>query len=137
MIGAIQTALSGLVAATKKVEAGASNIANLQTTGSLDDPGNAPYTPLTTAQKTLSAADGSGLGVQSEFIAKRDPFTPAYDPDSPFANEDGLIGVPNVNLAEEAINLNMAATAYKANLAVIKTTTEMQDELLRTFDGKA
>ncbi|MCC7305783.1 MAG: flagellar biosynthesis protein FlgC, partial [Alphaproteobacteria bacterium] len=39
MINAIATALSGLTAATKKVAATASNIANLQTVGSLEPGG--------------------------------------------------------------------------------------------------
>ena len=136
MINAIQIALSGLAAASKKVEAGASNIANMATSGSLDDPDNAPYTPLTVQQKTL-AGDGGGMGVQAEFTPKNPPFVPAYDPDSPFADENGVIGLPNVDLAEEAVNLNLAEYAYKASLRVIQKASEMQDALLRSFDKKA
>ena len=48
-------------------------------------------------------------------------------------------GLPNdkgdeVNLSEEAVNLMTAKTAYKANVAVIKVTEELTEELLNTFD---
>ena len=132
MIGAISTALSGLFAASKRVEASASNIANVSSAGALDEKdGRAPYSALTTVQKA-----SEGGGVQAENIPKDPGFVPAYAPDSPFANEDGLIGVPNTDLAEDAVNLKLAETAYKANLATIKTAGEMNDELLRILDDE-
>jgi len=136
MINAIQTALSGLAAAAKKVEATASNVANLTTVGSIDDPDNAPYTPLTTKQTALADSNGNGLGVKAEFFSKDPAFIATYSPDSPFANGDGIIGVPNVDLAEEAVNLSLAKHAYKANASVIKTANEMEDELLNIFDKR-
>jgi flagellar basal-body rod protein FlgC len=136
MINAIQIALSGLLAASKKTEAVASNIANQQTVGSLNDPDNAPYTPLTVQQGSLKGADGQGFGVKADFAPKNPAFVPAYDPDSPFANEEGVIGVPNVDLAEESVNLNIAKASYKASAAVIRTASEMEDALLNMFDKK-
>ena len=136
MMNAIHTALSGLLAATKRVEAGASNIANQLTAGSLEDPDNAPYTPLTVQQESLKGTDGSSFGVKSEFAPKNPAFVPAYDPDSPFANQEGVIGLPNVDLAEEAVNLTIAKASYKASAAVIRTAREMSDDLLRTFDKR-
>lgn len=132
MIGTIQTALSGLFAASKRIEAGASNIANMHTTGALEDGAPAPYKALTTIQETRP--DG---GVKAGNIPKSTAFVPAYSPDSPFANADGLVGVPNVNLAEEAVNMTLAKTAYKANLKTIQTAADMQDEMIKTLDRKA
>ena len=131
MINALQTALSGLFSASKRVEASASNIANLTTGGSLEPSGKAPYSAVTTVSETT----GYG-GVKTDIVRKNTPFVPAYDPDSPFANADGIIGVPNVDLAEEAVNMITAKTAYKANIAVIKTVDDMQDELLKSLDRK-
>ncbi len=136
MISAIQTALSGLFASSRKIEASASNIANLTTAGSLSDPDNAPYTPIQT-QQTAVTVNGETAGVRADFVPKSPAFVPAYDPDSPFADEEGLIGVPNVDLGEEAVNISLAKTAYKASLSVIKTSSEMDDDLLRLFDKKA
>lgn len=131
MINTIQTALSGLAAASKKIEAGASNIANLTTEGSLEDPAHPPYSAVTTVQ---AAAEGGG--VQADIVRKNPPYVPAYDPGSPFAGQDGAVGIPNVDLAEEAVNLSLAKTAYKASLSVIKTADEMQEELLKAFDKR-
>ena len=40
----------------------------------------------------------------------------------------------NVNLAEEAINLNVAKLAFKANAATLRVNQELSEELLRIFD---
>ncbi len=136
MINAIHTALSGLAAASKKVEASASNVANLTTTGSLSDPNNAPYSAVTTVQETITDSDGNALGVKANVIPKNTPFVPAFSPDSPFADSDGLIGVPNVNLAEEAVNISIAKNTFKANLQVIQAASELSEDLLRIFDDR-
>lgn len=137
MINTIQIALSGLAAASKKVEASASNIANLTTAGSLTDTGNAPYNAVTTVQQAVTDESGNGLGVRATTIPKNTPFVPAYDPDSPFANPDGLVGVPNVSLAEEAVNLSLAETTFKANLKIIEAASELSRELISIFDDEA
>jgi flagellar basal-body rod protein FlgC len=132
MINAIQIALSGLNAASQKASVAASNIANVDTTGSLTDPAHAPYTPVDTQQTT--GPDGT---VQSNLVARNPAFVPAYDPTSPFANSDGQVGVPNVDLATEAVNLDIAKITYAASAKVIKTESEMQDELLKMVDKTA
>jgi flagellar basal-body rod protein FlgC len=137
MINAISIALSGLAAATKKVNAAASNIANISSAGSLDDAQNKPYTPLITQQTALSDGSGNPGGVRSDYTAKANPFVATYQPDSPFANAEGLIGLPNVDLAEEAINLQIASASYKASVSVLKTQEDMTSEMLRLFDKKA
>lgn len=136
MINTIQIALSGLFASQKKLDASASNIANITTTGALNDPDHAPYSALTTVQETITDNDGNTLGVKSDVIPGKTPFVPAYDPDSPFADENGVIGVPNVDLAEEAVNINLAKYSFQANLKVIETTSELNEDLLKIFDGK-
>jgi len=137
MINAIQIALSGLMASSRKVEAGASNIANVSTAGALDPAdGPAPYNALTTTQSTITGAEGQSLGVRADVVPTNRPFVPAYDPDSPFANADGLIGAPNVNLAEEIVNMQIASNTYKANVKTIQIASDMQDALLDMFDRK-
>ncbi len=109
MIGAISNALSGLMAASKRAEASASNIANMSTPD---------YTPVTTVQTTTETGS-----VQAQNQPK----------------SAGTINtfVPDIDLAEEAVNLKIAEIAYKANIATIKTAQDMTDELLAVFDKKA
>ncbi len=135
MMNSISIALTGLESATKRLSASASNIANFQTTGSLEEGAKQPYSALTTQQSAITAGNETA-GVSTSIVPKTTPFVPAYDPDSPFANANGEIGVPNVDLAEEAINVNLAEIQYKANLATIRTASELSDELFRIFDKK-
>lgn len=132
----ISIALTGLDAASKRVQAAASNVANIQTAGSLEKGEQAPYTPIATQQSTVTDSSGNGLGVSTDYVSKNQPFTPAYSPDSPFANADGYIGVPNISLPEEAVNLKLAELSYKANIQTLKVGEELNDELLSIFDEK-
>ncbi len=137
MLDAISIALTGLDASAKKAGAAASNIANMTTTGALSaENGPAPYTPQTVVQSTITDTNGNSLGVKSTFAAKDPAFVPAYSPNAPFADSAGLIGVPNVDMAEEAVNLKLAELSYKANLKTIETEKEMSEELFRIFDEK-
>lgn len=132
MVGTIQIGLSGLQSSIQKLNVTASNIANVTTAGSLEDGQQPPYSALTTTSESLRNG-----GVRTDIVPRNPGFVPAFSPDSPFANEDGIIGVPNVNLAEEAVNLLLAETTYKANIATIKTAEDMSDELLSIFDDDA
>lgn len=38
------------------------------------------------------------------------------------------------SMVEDIVDIKVAENAFKANVAVLKTTDEMQDELLRLFD---
>lgn len=44
--------------------------------------------------------------------------------------------IDRVDLSEEAVNLKIAETTYKANVATIKAAEEMNDELMRLFDER-
>jgi len=132
MTNAIGIALTGLNAASKRVEASASNIANATTAGSLTDLANPPYTPVT----VQSRAQGETGGVLSDIVPRNNPISTAYAPNSPFADENGLAGVPNVDYAEEIVNLKLAEISYKANINTITIQNELYDSLLNAVDKK-
>ncbi len=125
-------ALTGLNSASMRLNASAANIANFMTSGSLEPGGQSPYIP----RDAVAKAQGETGGVQTEIINRDPAFTPAYDPNSPFANDQGYIGVPNVDLATEIVNMKLAEISYKANLKTIQTSRDMFGELLRSFDKK-
>lgn len=136
MISAISIALSGMTSSTQRLNASAANIANLQTAGSLEEGKQAPYSALTTVSKAQTVG-GEGAGVTTNVVPKNTPFVPAFSPDSPFADENGVIGVPNVDLAEEIVNVNLAEITFKANLKTLQTAQDLDKELLRIIDEKA
>ena len=132
MFNTVSIALSGLTASSLKASTAASNIANISTSGALSsEDGQAPYEARFTTQTSLESG-----GVRADVAIRNPGFVPAFDPGSPFANSEGLIGAPNVDLAEEIINLKLAETTYKANVKTLQVASELSDELLNIFDDR-
>lgn len=141
MTDAVSIALSGLRAQQTRLAAGASNIANASTAGTV--PEASPSAPASTV------ADGQSVstvykplnvnltslatgGVRADVSADPKGYSLIYDPSSPYANGEGMIAAPNVDLTRETVNLLEIKNSYKANLAVLKTQDEMLGELLDT-----
>lgn len=133
MTNAIGIALTGLNSAAQRANVSASNIANAHTSGSINSADHKPYTPITAESKAI----GENGGVETKIVNKPNSVIQTYAPDSPFADENGLIGVPNIDIATEIIHLKVAETTYKANIATIKAAENMEKELLKIFDEKA
>jgi flagellar basal-body rod protein FlgC len=57
----------------------------------------------------------------------KDPSEPrmVYEPGHPDADKNGYVAYPNVNVAEEMINLIAATRAYDANVSVIQALKSM------------
>lgn len=127
MFDSIRTALSGLLAAQNSLYSVATNVANSSDESRLTpQPGDAPtFQPIDTVQ--TSGPNGT---VSSTFT----PVTPATvtvpDPQSPLANAQGLVGLPNVDLGTQLVTAQTASIAFKANAKVIATSEKMQQTLL-------
>jgi flagellar basal-body rod protein FlgC len=121
MFGAIDIAVSGLKAYGKQMEVVSSNIANARTT----DAGNGePYRRLNAVFKATE--DGvSGVEI-SDLVKDMSKFEKILaSPGDPRADADGYITMPNVDMAAELINLNMASRAYQMNAAILKRYQKM------------
>lgn len=68
--------------------------------------------------KALTAADKGGV-IASEVVESQDDFVPVYNPSHPDANEEGYVMKPNVNSAEEMVDLMAATRAYEANITAL------------------
>jgi flagellar basal-body rod protein FlgC len=124
---AITTAFSGLRAATQRISGVASNVANAGNTSPLKpDPAKPAYQPVQTVQTAVP-----GGGVLAAFQPLSTPTVPAFQPDSPDANSDGLVGVPNVDMVDQSVDMIMAQLAFSANLKTIEAAQQMQDETLK------
>ncbi|MEZ0225488.1 MAG: flagellar basal body rod protein FlgC [Alphaproteobacteria bacterium] len=134
MVDALSIALSGLVAQSQRLAATASNIANASTTGIV--PSADPSAPASTVYKPLQVtflqleSGGIGAGVTAVVTPDPDGYTVVYDPESIYANSEGLIAAPNVDYANELVNLIEIKLAYRANISVIKTQDAMIGDLL-------
>jgi flagellar basal-body rod protein FlgC len=125
-------ALSGMNAATRRLDVSASNVANVMTTGALPDadgtvPAGAPqaYDPLELVQ-TASA----GGGVQTSVTTAKPSTIAVSDPQAPFANQNGLVAAPNVDLAQELVGQMLASYSFAANATVMKADNRMTETLL-------
>lgn len=133
MINGINTSLSGLLAASTRANTAANNIANAYNT-SLPVGGDRNTASLQASrayvpQKTVNSSLKNG-GV----TATRVPVSPAsltvYSPDNPVSNEEGFVNIPNIEPAIEFSELIKAKNAYKANAAVLRTLSEIEDTAL-------
>ncbi len=131
MVDALSIALSGLMAQDQRLSVSANNIANADTTGALPT----PQAPATTVYKPLTVNYTSqvGGGVQSHVTSNPNGYSPVPDPASPYANSQGLVAAPNVDLTQEIVNLLQAKLLYRANIDVIKTQKHMMGDLLNTI----
>lgn len=130
MTSPLSIALSGLTAASTRANAAASNIANANTSGAREGTeGPQAYTPIDVVQ--ISGEDGT---TRAQTIERDPAYSSTYDPDSSYADQDGYVATPNVDLTEEIVDLRQAALAYSANLAVAKVASEMEKEMLNRFD---
>jgi flagellar basal-body rod protein FlgC len=128
MINAVPIALSGLTAATTRLGGVAGNLANQRSAGPLQPKEGAPpaYEPVVTVQQSAP-----GGGATAAYRPAAPATVPSYEPDSPLADEDGLVAEPNVDPAREMTEMLAARQSYEANLRTVRTATEMQDSLLR------
>jgi len=53
-----------------------------------------------------------------------------YDPRHPDANEQGYVGMPDINVIEEMVNVLSATRSYEANVAVVNATKSMVNKTL-------
>jgi flagellar basal-body rod protein FlgC len=127
--GPIDIAISGLQAQNKSMDVISSNVANARTSNAGK---GEPYRRLEAKFKTDKEQMG---GVSIDKITEdMSDFTPVLDPGNPEADKQGYVLMPNVDIATEMINLNIATRTYQANAAVLKRYQQMVEtslELLR------
>ena len=128
IVGSI--ALSGLSAASLRLQVSAGNVANARTSGPLPGSaasGNYPdaYSPKRVDQ--VARADG---GTEAHIRNASPAFTPAYDPSAPYADGNGLVASPDVNLASEIVQQLTARISFVANAQLVKADHELTASLL-------
>jgi flagellar basal-body rod protein FlgC len=131
MINAMNIAVSGLITSGLKMAVTANNIANANTTGQIEpaEPADAPY-----AAQSVKSESVPGGAVKGQVVQRDPPFVPAFDPNSPFADEQGIIGAPNVSLDQELVHLKVAENNYNANAQTLSVTKELQETLLQALN---
>ena len=122
---AISASASALTAERVRLEAAVSNLANAESTRG---PDGGPYRrrDVVLATEAVGSFDralgraSSATGVKvSAVVEDQSPFRRRYEPSHPDADAAGFVALPNVDPAEEMVDMLSAARAYQANLTAI------------------
>jgi flagellar basal-body rod protein FlgC len=134
ILPAIDVTSDALNAEKVRLEVIGQNIANAQTTRG---PGGVPYqrkvvtfeTELRNAGVTEGGRPRQGLHV-SAITADPTAGQRIFSPGHPHADANGMVQMPNVNLATEMVDMITASRAYEANLSVVRTARQMAQRAL-------
>jgi flagellar basal-body rod protein FlgC len=138
--GPLAISASALRAERLRLDAIASNLANANTTRTVE---GGPYKrknvvlvtqPLesdfaATIQAMSEEAVRRGVAV-SEVVEDPTPPRMVFDPGHPDANPEGYVAYPNVNPVAEMVDLMAATRAYEANVQAVNATKRMSDAAL-------
>ncbi len=117
---------SAMTAQSMRLNVVASNMANAD---SVAGPDGRPYRAkqVVFQAKPLNAAMPKGTaGVAvAKVMDDPSPMRMVYDPKSPYANTQGYIAMPNVNVVEEMTNMISASRSYQANVEMMNTAKTM------------
>lgn len=94
------------------------NIANADVTRTAD---GGPYQ----RQVAVAGIDPSTGEAVTTIMTDTSPGRMVYDPSHPDANPDGYVEYPNVDLAEETVDLMVARRMHEANLSVFQAAKAM------------
>jgi flagellar basal-body rod protein FlgC len=95
-------------------------------------PGKTFAESLSTARRRINQTIGSGVKVQRVTEDRTEKaFTKLYDPGHPFADENGLVLRPNINVTAEMVNMIDASRAYEANVTTLNSYKQMEQRALQ------
>jgi flagellar basal-body rod protein FlgC len=132
MLDILRISSSGMKAQRTRMEAVATNLANVHSTKT-DEGG--PFRKKEVVFTTTDVSDkntfGSTLehtmeGVKvEEIVESQKPFERVYEPYHPHADASGYVSLPNVNVMEEMSDMVAATRAYEANVSVAGNVKQM------------
>ncbi|MBZ0257690.1 flagellar basal body rod protein FlgC [bacterium] len=140
---------SGMTAQRIRMDVISNNIANantmVTTEGSpyrrreviFEAPGRKFSESLSTARRRLNRIIGTGVKVQKITEDRSEQaFLKIYDPGHPFADPNGIVLRPNINVTKEMVNIIDASRAYEANVTSFNAYKQMQTRALRIGGGQ-
>lgn len=132
LISGIDVSASALNAQRTRLDIVAQNIANAHTTRGAD---GRPYQRRMVSFETemMKRAGGGSIPIirVGEITSDTTPGQRVNDPQHPDADAEGMVTMPNVNLAFEMVDLITASRAYEANLSVVRNAKQMAMKALQ------
>jgi flagellar basal-body rod protein FlgC len=131
MFDALDIPASGLLAQRARMDAIVANVANIDTVANEKNE-NIPYRRRFVVFSPGQPGNTEKPGVHlKEVGVDQSPFRMVYDPGHRFADKDGYVKYPNVDLAIEQVNMIEASRAYEANITMMDTLKGMINSTLR------
>jgi len=129
---ALAIAASGMAAASLRLDVSASNVANMSTTGPLNDTtaANAAEFPAAYTPLRVDQVDVAGGGTTATVTTVSPSYVPMYDSSAPYADKNGMVAVPNTDLANELLQQIIARYLFAANAKVMQIGSQMAGTLL-------
>ncbi|NWG86413.1 MAG: flagellar basal body rod protein FlgC [Hydrogenophilaceae bacterium] len=130
MLNVFQIAASALTAQSMRLNAVASNLANVNSAHSSTGEG---YKAKQVVFETVpvSTAGGFGQGVRvREVVEDTAPPRLTYDPTHPLADAKGYVAYPNVDAVEEMVNMISSSRSYQTNAEVMSTAKDLTQRTL-------
>lgn len=123
---------SGLSAERMRIDVTSSNLANAQTTRTVE---GGPYKrrdPIFATQTGIGDAfDQTLAGVEvTDVITDTEAPRMVYDPRHPDANDKGYVAMPNISMVEEMVNMMNASRSYEAQLTAMHGLVDMAEKAL-------
>lgn len=132
ILTALKISGSGLKAERARLNVTAMNLANANTTRTME---GGPYKaksvvfgarPVDTFRDTLNSTQARLRKVEVVKVVEDDkPFKEVYDPSHPDADERGIVQFPNVDTAEQMVDILSARRGYDANVTAIDAVKSM------------
>jgi flagellar basal-body rod protein FlgC len=123
-------ALSGMNVATLRLRVSASNVANASSDGPLPGTANATGYPAAYGALQVDQTASAGGNTNATVTTVSPGTVPAYDPTAPYADGQGMVASPNVDLGSEIVQQLMARYTFAANAQVVRADAQMTASLL-------
>lgn len=134
LLDVFQVSGSAMAAQSVRLNTTASNIANAQSVA--ENPADtyraqAPIFAEQLAGTTIGGRDSATGGVQVVGVVESEaPLNLRYEPDHPYANEEGYVAYPNVSVVEEMSNMISASRSFQLNVEVMNTARTLAERVL-------
>ena len=123
------TAASGMGAYKLWLDAVADNISNISTVRRTDEPAFQERFVNVAASEGGEMGVGDGVHVTGAVFGSPEGIL-SYDPNSPLADEQGMVRKPNIDLSEQMVHLIEAQRGYQANASVFERAKAAYESIL-------
>lgn len=131
VFAAMEISASGLAAERERMNVASANLANAQTTRTVE---GGPYKRRDVILEAQAREEGLGVEGPANFevrvaevVADQSPPRLEHDPGHPDADENGMVAYPNVNVIEEMVDMITASRAYEAGVSALKSAVSMAE----------